>query len=77
MKVINVFLFTFSLLSVIYYKNYKYNIIKIVFLINDKSDYFYKWRIKPNPTKTEVYAFHLKNKQLYKEIEVVINSMQV
>ncbi|KAF0749652.1 Uncharacterized protein FWK35_00024378 [Aphis craccivora] len=40
-------------------------------------DYFYKWRLKPNPTKTEVCAFHLNNKQAYEELEVVFNGVQV
>lgn len=41
------------------------------------SDYSYKWRLKPNPMKTEECAFHLNNKQAYAELEVVFNGTQV
>ncbi|KAF0755627.1 Uncharacterized protein FWK35_00017571, partial [Aphis craccivora] len=39
-------------------------------------DCFHKWRLKPNPTKTEICAFHLNNKQAYEELEVVFNGVQ-
>ncbi|XP_055714418.1 uncharacterized protein LOC129808670 [Phlebotomus papatasi] len=34
-------------------------------------EYFRKWRLKPNPTKTEVSIFHLNNRLAKCEIEVV------
>lgn len=39
--------------------------------------YFYKWRLKPNPSKIEVCVFHLKNRQEYEEIDVVLNGVHV
>ena len=32
--------------------------------------YFHKWRLKPNPAKTEVCAFHLNNRQAKDKLEV-------
>ncbi|VVC39079.1 Reverse transcriptase domain, partial [Cinara cedri] len=33
------------------------------------SDYFYKWRLNPNPSKTEICAFHLYNRQADREFQ--------
>lgn len=38
------------------------------------SDYFYKWRLNPNPSKTEVCAFHLYNRQADRELQVQFNN---
>jgi len=38
------------------------------------SDYFYKWRLNPNPSKTEVWAFHLYNRQADGEFQVQFNN---
>lgn len=41
------------------------------------SDYFYKWKINPNLSKTEVCAFHLNNRQADRELQVQFNSMTI
>lgn len=38
------------------------------------SDYFYKWRLYLNPSKTEVCAFHFYNRQADRELQVQFNN---
>ena len=37
---------------------------------NTMDKYFSKWRLKPNPAKTEVCTFHLNNKKAREELKV-------
>lgn len=39
--------------------------------------YFHKWRLKPNPAKTEVCAFHLNNKEAKVKLEVEFDEIRV
>lgn len=41
------------------------------------SNYFYKWRLNPNPSKTEVCVFHIYNKQAGHELQVQFNSTTI
>lgn len=41
--------------------------------LQELNRYFRSWRLKPNPNKTEVYAFYLTNKQANTELEVIFN----
>lgn len=34
------------------------------------NDYFYKWRLKQTPSKTEAMTFHLNNKQAAAELKI-------
>ncbi|KAF0755286.1 Uncharacterized protein FWK35_00019703, partial [Aphis craccivora] len=49
-------------------------------LTNDLSkldSYFKRWRLKPNPTKTEVTVFHLNNKKASQEININFGGQEV
>jgi hypothetical protein len=39
--------------------------------------YFQRWRLKPNPNKTEVCAFHLNNKQASKTLDIRFDHVQL
>lgn len=39
--------------------------------------YFAKWRLRPNPSKTTVSAFHLCNKHAQRELRVTFNDMEL
>lgn len=41
------------------------------------SDYFYKWRINTDPSKIEVCAFHMYNRQADQELLVQLNGVAV
>lgn len=41
------------------------------------SHYLKQWRLKPNPTKTEISLFHLNNRQTNQTIKVVFNNVEV
>jgi len=39
--------------------------------------YFHKWRLRPNPDKTEVCGFHLNNKEANRELNVQLKGAKV
>jgi len=39
--------------------------------------YFHKWRLRPNPDKTEVYGFHLNNKEANRELNAKLKCIKV
>jgi hypothetical protein len=39
--------------------------------------YFFRWRLKSNPAKTEVCAFHLNNKKAREELKVTFQGVQL
>jgi len=39
--------------------------------------YFQRWRLKLNKNKTELYAFHLNNKQANKTLDIRIDHVQL
>lgn len=41
------------------------------------SSYFHKWRLQPNPNKTEVSAFHLHNMEAQKKLQVTLDGVEV
>jgi len=41
------------------------------------ADYFTKWRLCPNPQKTEVSCFHLNNQMKKQELHVEMNGLQL
>lgn len=45
--------------------------------LNLINTYFRNWRLKPNPRKTEICAFHLKNRQAYDKFEVEFDGISV
>ncbi|KAE9523030.1 hypothetical protein AGLY_016661 [Aphis glycines] len=45
--------------------------------LSTMNKYFSKWRLKPNPTKTEVCAFHLNNKKAREELKVTFQGVQL
>jgi len=49
-------------------------------LTNDLSileRYFHKWRLRPNPDKTEVCGFHLNNKEANRELNIKLKGVKV
>ncbi|KAF0769781.1 Uncharacterized protein FWK35_00009176 [Aphis craccivora] len=38
--------------------------------------YFHKWRLRPNPDKTEVYGFHLNNKEANRELNAKLKCIK-
>lgn len=41
------------------------------------NNYFYNWRLKPNPIKSEVCAFHLNNREARKELKVMFKGEKI
>lgn len=38
--------------------------------ISTLKDYFYKWRLQPNPSKTNAIIFHFNNKQAAAKLKI-------
>lgn len=41
------------------------------------NQYFKKWRLRPNPSKTEVAFFHLNNKQSNHELNIIFDGKEI
>lgn len=43
--------------------------------LNTTNEHFFKWNLKPNPAKTEVYTFYLTNNEAKEKLKVIFKGI--